>query len=110
MPVLATESRGMQRDGVPARADRADDDRQDRRIPADTSARGVSCIVETDDELKERFMLHYAAVFFVIAIVAALFGFTGIAAGAASIAKFLFFLFIVIALATLIMGLMRRGA
>lgn len=31
-------------------------------------------------------MLHYAAVFFVIALVAALFGFGGIAAGAAVIA------------------------
>jgi uncharacterized membrane protein YtjA (UPF0391 family) len=35
-------------------------------------------------------MLHYAVVFFVIALVAALFGFTGLAAGAAGIAKILF--------------------
>ena len=31
-------------------------------------------------------MLHYAVVFFVIALIAALFGFSGIAAGAVSIA------------------------
>jgi uncharacterized membrane protein YtjA (UPF0391 family) len=41
-------------------------------------------------------MLKWALIFFVISIVAALFGFTGIAAGAASIAKVLFFLFIVL--------------
>ena len=35
-------------------------------------------------------MLHYAVVFFVIALIAALFGFGGIAAGAAGIAKILF--------------------
>jgi len=35
-------------------------------------------------------MLHYAVVFFVIALIAALFGFGGIAAGAAGIAQILF--------------------
>ena len=35
-------------------------------------------------------MLHYAVVFFIIALIAALFGFGGIAAGAAGIAKILF--------------------
>ena len=53
-------------------------------------------------------MLHYAAVFFVIALVAALFGFTGIAAGAVEIAKILFFIFVVLFLVSLIAGLMRR--
>jgi uncharacterized membrane protein YtjA (UPF0391 family) len=38
-------------------------------------------------------MLYWAAVFFVIALVAAIFGFGGIAAGAAGIAKTLFFVF-----------------
>jgi uncharacterized membrane protein YtjA (UPF0391 family) len=49
-------------------------------------------------------MLKWAAIFFVIAIVAALFGFTGIATGAASIAKVLFFIFIVLFLLTIIFG------
>jgi uncharacterized membrane protein YtjA (UPF0391 family) len=53
-------------------------------------------------------MLRYAAIFFVIAIIAALFGFGGIAAGATEIAKVLFFIFVVIFLVTLLMGLMRR--
>ena len=53
-------------------------------------------------------MLNYAVTFLVIALVAALFGFTGIAAGAVEIAKLLFFIFIVLFAASLIMGLMRR--
>jgi uncharacterized membrane protein YtjA (UPF0391 family) len=38
-------------------------------------------------------MLHWALVFFVIAIVAGVFGFTGIAVAAAEIARILFFIF-----------------
>ena len=45
-------------------------------------------------------MLHYALVFFVIALVAALFGFGGIAAGAAQIAQVLFFIFNIAVLST----------
>lgn len=41
-------------------------------------------------------MLRYAVIFFIIAIIAAVFGFGGIAAGATEIAKILFFIFIVI--------------
>jgi uncharacterized membrane protein YtjA (UPF0391 family) len=50
-----------------------------------------------------------AAVFFVIALVAAVFGFGGIAAGAVEIAKILFFLFLVMFIVTLAMGLIRRS-
>jgi uncharacterized membrane protein YtjA (UPF0391 family) len=53
-------------------------------------------------------MLYYAAVFFVIALIAALFGFGGIAAGATEIAKILFFVFLLVTVVTLIMGLIRR--
>lgn len=53
-------------------------------------------------------MLRWAATFFVIAIVAAVFGFGGIAAGAAEIAKILFFVFLAVFVATLIMGMARR--
>jgi uncharacterized membrane protein YtjA (UPF0391 family) len=53
-------------------------------------------------------MLYYALVFFVIALIAAVFGFGGIAAGAAGIAKILFFLFLVIFIVTLLMGVVRR--
>ena len=54
-------------------------------------------------------MLQYAAVFFVIALIAALFGFTGIAAGAVEIAKILFFVFVLLFVVSLILGLLRRG-
>jgi uncharacterized membrane protein YtjA (UPF0391 family) len=53
-------------------------------------------------------MLYWAVVFLVIALVAALFGFGGIAVAAAGIAKVLFFLFVIIFVVTLIMGLMRH--
>ncbi|MGI4860466.1 MAG: DUF1328 domain-containing protein [Janthinobacterium lividum] len=53
-------------------------------------------------------MLRYAAIFFVIAIIAAVFGFGGIAVGAAEIAKILFYIFVVIFLVTLVMGLFNR--
>jgi uncharacterized membrane protein YtjA (UPF0391 family) len=54
-------------------------------------------------------MLYWAAVFFVIAIIAAVFGFGGIAAGAASIAKILFIVFVVLFILSLIFGGIRRG-
>lgn len=53
-------------------------------------------------------MLRWAIIFFVIALVAALFGFTGIAVAAAGIAKILFFIFVVLFLAALIVGLLQR--
>lgn len=54
-------------------------------------------------------MLHYAVVFLVIALIAAVFGFGGIAAGAVGIAKILFFVFIAMAVATFVIGLIKRG-
>jgi uncharacterized membrane protein YtjA (UPF0391 family) len=54
-------------------------------------------------------MLRYAAVFFVIALIAALFGFTGIAVGAAEIAKILFFIFLVLFVVSLLVGMFRRS-
>jgi len=53
-------------------------------------------------------MLRYALIFFVVAIVAALFGFGGIAAGAAEIGKILFFVFLVLFVVSLVVGLIRR--
>jgi uncharacterized membrane protein YtjA (UPF0391 family) len=50
-------------------------------------------------------MLRWALVFFIIAIVAAVFGFGDIAAGATSIAKVLFFVFVVLFLLSLIASL-----
>lgn len=50
-------------------------------------------------------MLRWSFAFFGIAIIAAIFGFTGIASGAAAIAKTLFFIFIVIWLILLVLGI-----
>lgn len=52
-------------------------------------------------------MLHYAVVFFVIALIAALFGFSGIAAGAAGIAQVLFVVFLVLAVLSFIVNMVR---
>jgi len=49
-------------------------------------------------------MLYWAAVFFVIALLAAVFGFGGIAASAVGVAKVLFFVFLVLAVVSLIFG------
>lgn len=54
-------------------------------------------------------MLHYAVVFLVIALIAAVFGFGGIAAGAVGIAKVLFFVFVIMAVVTFVIGLVKRG-
>jgi uncharacterized membrane protein YtjA (UPF0391 family) len=49
-------------------------------------------------------MLHYAWVFLVIAIIAAIFGFGGIVTAAAGIAKILFFAFLVLFVIGLLAG------
>lgn len=49
-------------------------------------------------------LLKWAAIFFVIALIAAAFGFTGIAAGAAEIAKVLFYIFLAIFLVLIVAG------
>jgi uncharacterized membrane protein YtjA (UPF0391 family) len=54
-------------------------------------------------------MLRWALVFFIIAIIAGIFGFGGIATGAADIAQVCFFFFIVVFVASLIMGLVTGG-
>ena len=50
-------------------------------------------------------LLKWAVVFFVISLIAALFGFTGIAAGSADIARVLFFIFLAICVALFVLGL-----
>ena len=54
-------------------------------------------------------MLNWALAFFLIAILAAVLGFSGIAVASAGIAKVLFFVFLVIFLVTLVMGVARRA-
>jgi uncharacterized membrane protein YtjA (UPF0391 family) len=53
-------------------------------------------------------MLRWAVGFFVIALIAAVLGFGGIAAAAAGIAKVLFYIFLILFLAALLGDLVRR--
>ncbi len=53
-------------------------------------------------------MLYYALVFLLIAILAAVFGFGGIAIVSAGVAKILFFVFLVLFLVSLITHMSRR--
>jgi len=55
-------------------------------------------------------MLNYALVFLLIAIVAAVLGFGGIAFAAAGIAKILFYLFLALFLVSLVVHLARGSA
>jgi len=53
-------------------------------------------------------MLQLALMFFIVALIAAAFGFGGIAAATAGIAKILFFVFVVLFAISLIFGLAGR--
>ena len=53
-------------------------------------------------------MLHYALVFFVISVIAGIFGFRGVESGASKIAKVFFFIFLalaVVAILTIVLGI-----
>lgn len=52
-------------------------------------------------------MLQLAAIFFIIALAAAVFGFGGIAAASAGIAKILFFIFLALFAVSIVMHLAR---
>lgn len=53
-------------------------------------------------------LLGWAITFFIIALIAALFGFTSIAAAAAGVTQILFFVFLALFLVFLILGIVRR--
>jgi uncharacterized membrane protein YtjA (UPF0391 family) len=53
-------------------------------------------------------LLGWAILFFIIALIAALFGFTEIAVAAAGIAKILFFIFIILFVVLLVAHAVRR--
>src|SRR5439155_13402738 len=74
-----------------------------RQICSDSIASTESLARRTGFLAREQGMLHYAVVFFVIALIAALFGFGGIAAGAVEIAKVLFFIFLVLFIVSLVL-------
>jgi uncharacterized membrane protein YtjA (UPF0391 family) len=53
-------------------------------------------------------MLRWALGFFIVALIAAVLGFGGIAVAAAGVAKLLFYLFLILFLVTLVGHLIRR--
>ncbi len=53
-------------------------------------------------------MLRAALMFFIVAIIAGLFGFGGIAAATADIAQLLFFIFVALLVVSLVFGLIDR--
>jgi uncharacterized membrane protein YtjA (UPF0391 family) len=57
----------------------------------------------------EVIMLYWSIVFFIVSIVAALFGFGGISAATSDIAQILFFIFAVLFIVSLIFTLARKG-
>lgn len=54
-------------------------------------------------------MMYWAVVFFVIAIVAAFFGFGGVASDAAGIGKTLFYIALIVFVVSLVLGISRRS-
>ncbi len=54
-------------------------------------------------------LLHWAVVFLVVAIIAALLGFGGVAGTAMEGAKILFYVAVILLVISLVFGLMRRG-
>jgi uncharacterized membrane protein YtjA (UPF0391 family) len=54
-------------------------------------------------------MLRWALGFFVIALVAAMLGFTGIAVASAGVAKIIFFIFLILFVVSLLGHLFRRA-
>jgi uncharacterized membrane protein YtjA (UPF0391 family) len=55
-------------------------------------------------------MLKWALIFFVISIIAGIFGFTGISAGAATIAKWLFFAALILFALFIVLAIMAGEA
>jgi uncharacterized membrane protein YtjA (UPF0391 family) len=51
-------------------------------------------------------LLKWALIFFIISIIAAIFGFGGVSAAAADVARILFFIFVVIFVVLLVLGLL----
>jgi uncharacterized membrane protein YtjA (UPF0391 family) len=68
---------------------------------------GRGDVARTDRERRTA-MLYYAIVFFVVALIAAALGFGGIAGAATGIAKILFFVFLILFIASLVFGGLRR--
>jgi uncharacterized membrane protein YtjA (UPF0391 family) len=74
------------------------------RMLAKVSSAQLIIMIKQQAINKERYMLNWSVTFFIIAIVAAVFGFTSIAGSAIDIAKVLFGVFLILALISFILG------
>ncbi len=80
-----------------------------KRSPSQRGICDGPCSSRSIGGQEENQMLRWALAFFIVALIAALFGFGGIAVAAAGIAKILFFIFIVLFLLALVGGMVRRA-
>ena len=69
---------------------------------------GDSAFVPDLDEPEDPIMLRWALIFFVVALMAAVLGFTGIALAAAGVAKILFYIFVILFVLSLLGHVARR--
>jgi uncharacterized membrane protein YtjA (UPF0391 family) len=67
-----------------------------------------SALVPDLDEPEDSIMLRWALIFFVVALMAAVLGFTGIALAAAGVAKILFYIFVILFVLSLLGHVARR--
>ena len=86
---------------------RADGDRGGGGLEWNREPNGTTARAFATPDPKESIMLRYAVIFFVIALIAAVLGFGGIAAGAADIAKLLFVVFLVLAVLNFVVNLVK---
>ena len=68
----------------------------------------VAAFVPDLDEMEDSVMLRWALIFFVVALMAAVLGFTGIALAAAGVAKILFYIFVILFVLSLLGHVARR--
>jgi uncharacterized membrane protein YtjA (UPF0391 family) len=80
-----------------------------RTDAVDRNGPTVTRVSPGDELLGATAVLYWAAIFFIIAIIAAFFGFGGVAVASAGIAKILFFIFLVVFVVSLVLGLVRRA-
>jgi uncharacterized membrane protein YtjA (UPF0391 family) len=64
--------------------------------------------LQSSEQGEDNHMLYWALTFFVVALIAAILGFGGVAIAAASIAKILFFVFLILFLFSLVAHMSRR--
>jgi uncharacterized membrane protein YtjA (UPF0391 family) len=77
--------------------------------PQGTIHRSSGLNQQFESQSKGNLMLSWAIIFFILALVAAVFGFSGIASASAGIAQILFFLFLVLFAVSLIARLARSA-